>query len=124
MVGIIVHAVLVAFAAFGFATIGWIAPNKSFSLPLFEVTGDQKVLAILLLGGLAYVVISRVLGKLYGVFTIASCGLGVITWPIWTVCAGGVSLWVLSQTNLWIITTPGPLLFLIMGFALSFIANL
>lgn len=89
----LINGVISGFILVIFERIGWIAfPHP----PVVFVDSTLNVLLIAFIVGFLVGVVMTIVGKVYGIFIIATCLIGIITLPLFLAAIGYFSLWVVS----------------------------
>lgn len=122
MVRFLLNVVLVAVAAYAMVSIGWLSAGVE-GLPMFGDVPHREWVAFLL-GAAVFAVVDTILEFFYATFLAVTFGVGCITAPVWLPLQGSVVLYLTSLTGFWVVTTPGPLLYISCGFLLSLLGNI
>ena len=89
----LINGVISGFILVVFERIGWIAfPHP----PVVFVDATLNVLLIAFIVGFLLGVVMTIVGKVYGIFIIATCLIGIITLPLFLAAIGYLSLWIVS----------------------------
>lgn len=98
--GVISGAILIIFER-----IGWITFPQP---PAIFTDKTFNILLIAFIVGFLVGVIMTIVGKLYGIFVVATCFVGIITLPFFLAVVGYLSLWIVSLIfPNWIAITTG-----------------
>jgi hypothetical protein len=101
----LINGVISGFILVIFERIGWIAfPHP----PNIFVDQTFNLLLIAFIVGFLVGVMMTIIGKVYGLFIIATCLIGIITLPFFLAAFGYLSLWIVSLIfPNWIAITTG-----------------
>ena len=89
----LINGVISGFILVIFERIGWIAfPHP----PNVFVDQTFNVLLVAFIVGFLVGVMMTIVGKIYGLFIIATCLIGIITLPLFLAAIGYFSLWIVS----------------------------